>query len=286
MISKARLCIFTIFLARFLCVLETEYAKLKEINEGVISMLKEERQQKILQILDDEHKVIASDLSKRLSVSEDTIRRDLKELDHQGHINRVHSGALRIGPPVVDFSTRQNISNEIKSNLAKKAIDFIKEDMVLLIDGGTTNLQLVNQLPLTFRATVITNSPPIAMALISHQNIEVIMIGGTLFKQSLVNLGIDTVEALHTMRADLYIMGIYKIDPQLGISVPSLSEALVKRKMASISNEILGMVTCDKLATISNQIVCPTNELTYLITENVKEDIKRLYDKQGIHVID
>ncbi|AOH55373.1 DeoR family transcriptional regulator [Peribacillus muralis] len=249
-------------------------------------MLKEERQQKILQILDDEHKVIASDLSKRLSVSEDTIRRDLKELDTQGHINRVHSGALRKGPPVVDFSTRQNISNEIKGNLARKALDFIKEGMVLLIDGGTTNLQLVNQLPLTFSAKVITNSPPIAMALINHQNIDVIMIGGTLFKQSLVNLGIDTVEALRTMRADLYIMGIYKIDPQLGISVPSLEEALVKRKMAEISNNILGMVTSDKLATISYQIICPTSDLTYLITENVNEDIKRLYNKQGIHVID
>ncbi|PLR78217.1 DeoR/GlpR transcriptional regulator [Bacillus sp. V3-13] len=249
-------------------------------------MLKEERQQIILQILNDEHKVIASDLSKRLSVSEDTIRRDLKELDNQGLIKRVHSGALRKGPPVVDFSTRQSISNEIKINLAKKALDFIKDEMVLLIDGGTTNLHLVNQLPLSLKGTVITNSPPIAMALTDHRDIEVIMIGGTLFKQSLVNLGIDTVETLNTMRADLYIMGIYKIDPHTGISVPSLSEALVKRKMASISTEILGMVTSDKLDTISNHIVCPTNNLTYLITEQVNPDIKTLYDNQGIIVVD
>lgn len=249
-------------------------------------MLKEERQQRILQILNDEHKVIASDLSKRLSVSEDTIRRDLKELDNQRLIKRVHSGALRIGPPVVDFSTRQNISNEIKINLAKKALDFIKDDMVLLIDGGTTNLHLVNQLPLSIKATVITNCPPIAMALSNHKDIEVIMIGGTLFKQSMVNLGIDTVETLDSIRADLYIMGIYKIDPHIGISVPSLSEALVKRKMASISTEILGMVTSDKLDTISNHIVCPTNNLTYLITEHVNTDIKTLYENQGIVIVD
>lgn len=249
-------------------------------------MLKEERQQAILQILNDEYKVIASDLSKRLSVSEDTIRRDLKELDNQGLIKRVHSGAMRIGPPVVDFSTRQTIFNEIKINLAKAALDFIKDEMVLLIDGGTTNLHLVNQLPLTLKATIITNSPPIAMALTNHQHVEVIMLGGTLFKQSMVNLGIDTVETLNTMRADLYIMGIYKIDPHIGISVPSLSEALVKRKMATISTEILGMATSDKLDTISNHIVCPTNDLTYLITENINSDIKQLYGRQGITVID
>ncbi|BBU41371.1 MAG: DeoR/GlpR transcriptional regulator [Bacillaceae bacterium] len=249
-------------------------------------MLKEERQQKILQILNEEHKVIASDLSKRLSVSEDTIRRDLKELDNRGLIKRVHSGALRIGPPVVDFSTRQHMFNEVKIKLAKKALSFIKEDMVLLIDGGTTNLHLVNQLPLTLKATVITNSPPIAMALTNHQHIDVIMIGGTLFKQSMVNLGIDTVESLSNMRADLYIMGIYKIDPYIGISVPSLSEALVKRKMASISSEILGMATSDKLSTVSNHIVCPTKDLTYLITENISPNIKKIYGSQQVVVVD
>ncbi|MBA4493048.1 DeoR/GlpR family DNA-binding transcription regulator [Paenactinomyces guangxiensis] len=249
-------------------------------------MLKEERQQRILQILNDEHKVIASDLSKRLFVSEDTIRRDLKELDAQGLLKRVHSGALRIGPPVVDFSTRQNIYNEVKIRLALKAVDFIKDNMVLLIDGGTTNLHLVNHLPLSLKATIITNSPPISMALSNHKNVEVIMIGGTLFKESLVNLGIDAVETLNTMRADLYIMGIYNIDARIGISVPSRSEALVKRKMASISTEVLALVTPDKLDTVSNHIVCPSDHLTYLITENVKPDVKALYANQGITVVD
>lgn len=249
-------------------------------------MLKEERQQIILQIIDKEQKVIASDLSQRLSVSEDTIRRDLKELDRQGFIRRVHSGALKVGPPIVDFSTRQEIFHNIKIKLAKKALDFIKEDQVILIDGGTTNLHLVKQLPITFKATVITNSPPIATALSYHENIEVIMVGGTLFKQSMVNLGIDTVEALHTMRADLYIMGIYKIDPNLGISVPSLSESLVKRKMVSISNEILAMSTSDKLGSVSNHIVSLTNSLNYLITENIDSTTKEQYKLQQVEVID
>ena len=159
-------------------------------------MLKEERQQKILEILDEEQKIIASDLSQRLHVSEDTIRRDLKELDQKKLIRRVHSGALKIGPPVTDFEKRQKISNDLKETLAKKALPYIQENTVILIDGSTTNLQLVNALPINFKATVITNSPPIAMALAYHEQIEVLMIGGTLYKQSMVNLGIDTVEYL------------------------------------------------------------------------------------------
>ncbi|PYZ93886.1 DeoR family transcriptional regulator [Salipaludibacillus keqinensis] len=248
-------------------------------------MLKQERQQKILNILNDEQKVIASDLSQRLSVSEDTIRRDLKELDKKDLIRRVHSGALRVGPPVVDFYTRQQVKSEIKMDLANKALEFVKENMVLLIDGGTTNLHFVNQLPLTLKATVITNSPPIAMALKNHNHIEVIMIGGTLFKESMVNLGIETVESLNNMRADLYLMGIHKIDANIGISLPNLAEAAVKRKMAAISNEILAMVTSDKLNTFSNHIVSPSNVLTYLITDNIQPDVIRLYESQQISVI-
>ncbi|MDZ5781940.1 DeoR/GlpR family DNA-binding transcription regulator [Marinococcus luteus] len=249
-------------------------------------MLKEERQQRILQILNDEQKVIAKDLSTRLNVSEDTIRRDLKELDNQGSLKRVHSGALRVGPPVVDFSIRQNISYETKLRLANTVLDLIKEDTVILIDGGTTNLYMVNQIPLSFKATIITNSPPIAMALSSHENIEVIMLGGTLFKQSMVNLGTDTVQALNNFRVDVYIMGIYKVDIHSGISVPSLSEALVKREMASIATEVIGMATSDKLNTISNCIVSPAKELTYLVTEAMPADIKTLYEQEGIHVLD
>ncbi|PRO66659.1 DeoR/GlpR transcriptional regulator [Alkalicoccus urumqiensis] len=248
-------------------------------------MLKQERQKKILDILNEEQKVIARDLSRRLSVSEDTIRRDLKELDKNGLVRRVHSGALRIGPPVEDFFTRKEVMNEVKMELAKKAVEFVEDDMVLLIDGGTTNLHFVNQLPLSLKATVITNSPPIAMGLSNHQDVEVIMIGGALFKESMVNLGVETAEALNNIRADLYVMGIHKIDPQIGISVPSLGEAAIKRKMASISNEVLGMVTSDKLNTFSSHIVTPSSSLTYLITDAVQQDLVSLYNSQHIMVV-
>jgi len=249
-------------------------------------MLKEERQQNILEILNSEQKVITSDLSKRLSVSEDTIRRDLKELDTQGLIKRVYSGALRKGPPVVDFFSRQNISSDIKTELANKALCFIEDGQVILIDGSTTNLHLVNQLPLSLEATIITNSPPISMALSNHKNVEVIMLGGILFKESMINLGVQTVESLGTMVADLYIMGIYNIDAEKGISVPTLSECLLKRKMLEVSTERLALVTADKLGAVSNQIICPAEDLVYMVTENIDSDIKRLYEEQDIIVID
>jgi len=248
-------------------------------------MLKEERQQMILDLLEKDKRVIASNLSQHFNVSEDTIRRDLKELDQKGQVKRVHSGALSVGPPVTSFHYRQNISSEIKVHLAKKTLPFLKEDSTIIIDGGTTNLLLAQQIPLDFRATVITNSPPVAMALELHNNIEVIMIGGTLYKESMVNLGIETFQSLQMMRADTYVTGIYNIDAQMGVSVPTIAEAQIKRIMTEISTETIAIATADKLGTISKNIVTPSENLTYLITENAKENVVKEFTQRDIIVI-
>ncbi|MGY3749331.1 DeoR/GlpR family DNA-binding transcription regulator [Vagococcus acidifermentans] len=249
-------------------------------------MLKEERQQKIIDILNIEQKVIASDLSNRFNVSEDTIRRDLKELDSQKLLKRVHSGALRVGPPITDFAYRENLNMERKKALAHKALPFLKENSVIIIDGSTTNLALVKEIPLDFHATVITNSPPIAVELSQHAHIEVINIGGTLYKQSMINLGVETYKFLQNIRADLYIMGIYNIDIEAGTSVPTMHEAEIKQQMAKVSTEVLGMITNDKFGTVSYAIVGPVDDLSFLISENIPEKVRKEYNKKKLLLID
>lgn len=248
-------------------------------------MLKEERQQEILDILARDHRVIAKDLSIQFKVSEDTIRRDLKELDEKHLLKRVHSGALKVGPPDLEFEKRESIDEDIKAAVAKKALPLLRENSVILIDGGSTNLQLVKAIPLDFTATIITNSPPISLALAHHQNIEILLIGGTLNKEYMVTLGIDTVEQLSDMRADLYVMGVYHIDSENGLSVPSVSEALVRRKMISISAEVLAMVTSDKFETVSNQIIAPVDVINYLITDDSVKEAKKIYEPHQILVM-
>jgi DeoR/GlpR family transcriptional regulator of sugar metabolism len=236
--------------------------------------------------LDLEQKVIASDLSIRFKVSEDTIRRDLKELDQQGLLKRVHSGALRVGPPLTDFNFREQLFNEKKETLANKALPFLKEDSVIIIDGSTTNLVFAKKIPTDFRATIITNSPPIAVALAQHRNIEVISLGGILYKHSMINIGVETYKALDKIRADLYIMGIYNIDIDDGTSVPTIQEAEIKSKMVAISTEVLSMITSDKFGTVSNQIVGPIDDISFLISENIPEKTKKEYSKSKLVLID
>ncbi len=249
-------------------------------------MLKEERQQNILRQLGREGKVLATELSQTLNVSEDTIRRDLNELDEAGLIRRVHGGALIRSLPVVSFAARQKQATVAKAEIAQAALQFIRDGQVIILDGGTTTLQLARQLPADLHVTIITNSPPVAVALAEHSRVEVYILGGKLYKDGLTAIGLDTIETLGHFRADLGILGICSLHPEIGISVPNLEEASTKRAMIANSNQVIALATADKLNTAAPYLVGTLNQLTYLITEEiVTEEELEPYRKCGIKTI-
>ncbi len=145
-------------------------------------MLKEERQQQILGYLQTHGRVLAGELSKQLGVSVDTIRRDLRELSESGKMQRVHGGALPRSPVAGTYQERAQQWPETKAAIARAALRLIHDGQVILLDGGTTTLQVAQRLPLELRATLVTNSPLIAAALADHPCSEVILIGGRLYK--------------------------------------------------------------------------------------------------------
>lgn len=249
-------------------------------------MLKAERHELIIDILNDEHRIVASELSHRLNVSEDTIRRDLRELDKQGKLKRVHSGAVRVGPPITDFAYRTNVLSKTKIELARLALQFLKEDSVIIIDGSTTNLALVKEIPLDFKATIVTNSPPISVELAHYPNIEVINLGGDFYKRSMINIGIQTYKQLKDIRADLYVMGVYNIDIEEGTSVPSIQESSIKRAMGEVSSEILVMATNDKFGAVSNAIVADLKDVNYIVSDKIPRLFREKLDGEKIKLID
>lgn len=248
-------------------------------------MLREERQRKILDTLDNEGKIVAKEISIRWNVSEDTIRRDLREMDAKGLLQRVHGGAFPLATGSVIHSQRTEEDADTKNLLAEKGVKLLKEGQVILLDGSTTNLMLAKKIPLTFRGTIITNSPMICLELSKHQNVEIVMLGGTFFKESLVNIGHEAIETLKHIRADLCFLGIYSLHPEFGISIPHLEESYVKKQMIKSSNRIAALVTKSKLNTISNYIVAPVSDLDYLITaEKMPENIFRKYKELDIEI--
>jgi len=249
-------------------------------------MLTAERRQHILATLRRAGKVLASELSAALGVSEDTIRRDLRELAEADLLQRVHGGALPRSPASASFAARQSQAPAAKQAIARAAAQLVHDGQVIILDGGTTTLQVAQRLPVDLRATVVTNSPPIAIALAEHPQVEVVIVGGRLYKHSLVAIGAGAVETLRAIRADICMLGVCSLHPHDGISVPDLEEAHVKRAMIAGAAEVVALASAEKLGTAAQYIVGPIGDLTHIVTEReIPGEVLAAYQAQGITLI-
>lgn len=210
-------------------------------------MLTTHRKKAILDLLKRDGQVVATDLSVAFEVSEDTIRRDLRELAAEGLLQRVHGGALPASPATAPFAARLGVEAEAKLRIARKAASLISPGQVVIIDGGTTSDLLVKQLPPELAATVVTHSPSVAVALAGHASVEVILLGGRLFKHSIVTVGAAAIEAASHVNADLYFMGVTGVHPTAGLSTGDFEEAHVKRALAARAAETIVLASASKL---------------------------------------
>jgi DeoR/GlpR family transcriptional regulator of sugar metabolism len=210
-------------------------------------MLTSQRKREILDTLAREGQVIAKTLSERFAVSEDTIRRDLRELAAEGLLQRVHGGALPSSPAVADLTVRGKLSSSAKERIARAAAQLVAPGHTVILDGGTTSIQLVRCLPKTLRATVVTHSPNVAVELADHHDIEVILIGGRLFRHSMVTVGAAAIEALGHIRADIYFMGVTGVHLRAGLSTGDLEEAYMKRALANQAAETIVLASHEKI---------------------------------------
>jgi DeoR/GlpR family transcriptional regulator of sugar metabolism len=247
-------------------------------------MLTAERRQEILVRLARDGKVVASELVADLGVSEDTVRRDLRELAAGGFVQRVHGGALPPAPGVPSFARRLRVAPEAKAHLAQAALPLLEGAEVIVLDGGTTSLELARRLPPHRTCTVLTNSPPVAAALAEHPRAEVVVIGGRLVKEAQVAVGPETVDALRLVNADACVLGICSLHPEVGVTATDHDEAHVKRAMIESAAEVIALATADKLHTAAPWVVAPLADVTHLVTD-AGEELTADYAAAGLSVV-
>ena len=183
-------------------------------------MLKEERQTWILNKLHTSGKVVVSHLAGELKVSEDTIRRDLLDLDQKGQLKRVFGGAIPLEKPVINFFDRETADVALKQQLAMRALEFLEPDLLVAIDGSSTNLQFAKNIPDNLKLTVLTNSYSIAHVCSLKEQIRVIILGGDLLKNSMTTVGEVAAAQAAAYHPDLCFMGVYAIHPEYGMTIP------------------------------------------------------------------
>ena len=248
-------------------------------------MLTIQRKQHILSILRRDGQLVAKRLSQDLGLSEDTIRRDLRELAQDGLLQRVHGGALPASPALANFAGRLRLGSEAKAAIGRAAANMVHAGQVVILDGGTTAVQLARHLPLELRATVVTHSPSVAVELVEHPTVEVILLGGRLYKHSVVAVGAATVEAIQRIRADTYFMGVTGIHPDVGLTTGDLEEAQIKRALSDSAAETIVLASAEKLGAASPYVIAPVGELSGLVTQrDVPREATAVYERMGIVV--
>ena len=249
-------------------------------------MLTAHRRALILDVLARDGQLIAKDLATELDLSDDTIRRDLRELAADGRLQRVHGGALPASPAVADFSVRRHVATEGKTAVGRAAAALVRPGQTVLIDGGTTAQQLARHLPPDLAATVITHSPTIACELVSHPSIEVLLIGGRLFKHSIVTCGSIAMEAILQVSADAFFMGVTGVHPTAGLTTGDAEEAAVKRALSRRAAETYVLATSEKIGAASPFTVIPLQESTAVIIESSTPDTQvRALRRKGVELI-
>jgi DeoR/GlpR family transcriptional regulator of sugar metabolism len=249
-------------------------------------MLKRERQAYILHQVNLHNKVLSADLSHHINVSDDTIRRDLQELAIAGKLIKVHGGAL--SPSFHDgiHTSKEVYSYTQKKIIAQKAASLVKDGMFVLTGGGTTIIELARALPNSLRATFISGSIPAIYEYMNHPNIDVIVIGDKISKNSKITVGLDAVSRIRQIKADICFMGVNALSLENGVSDNDWDVVQIKKAMVESSQKVVCLTIAEKLNSQQPLQVCESSKIDTLITELLPDDrLLDRYKEAGIKVL-
>jgi DeoR/GlpR family transcriptional regulator of sugar metabolism len=249
-------------------------------------MLKKERQAYILHQVNLHNKVLSSSLSVEINVSEDTIRRDLLELAEEGKVIKVHGGALSHSFNHVHFPVNGVYSQNQKKVIAQKAINLIHNGMFILTSGGTTIIEMARSLPPQLKATFISGSIPAVLEYMHHPNVEVILIGDKISKNSKITVGSEAIAKIKSLKADLCFLGTNAIDIQHGITDSDWEVVQLKKAMIESCKKVVCLSIAEKVNTVQPIQVCGLGEIDTLITElEPGNPVLQPYVDAGIEVL-
>jgi DeoR/GlpR family transcriptional regulator of sugar metabolism len=238
-------------------------------------MLKKERQDFILHQLNLHNKILCADLSNKMGVSDDTIRRDLQELAQGDKLIKVHGGALSKSFHTA-FDRKMVYNLEDKHIIAQKTAALVQSGMYILTSGGTSILEFAQSLDANLNATFFTCSLNAAIEFAHHPSIEVVMIGDKVSKDSMLTTGASAVQTIESVQADLCILGIYSLDTQFGLSENDWEVVQIKKAMIKASKKTICIGISEKLNSQQKIKVANLDEIDILITELDPSDPKLL----------
>lgn len=229
-----------------------------------------ERQQFILERLEEAGRVQVTELARALGVSEVTTRKDLQELEEASFLKRVYGGAVAARRAKYNLSLGDKVGQLAltKLHLAEAALELIHDGDTLILDAGSTTLALARLLPRRRRRlTVITNALPILAELTAAEGFELIALGGIVRRHSLAMVGPQAVAALRGLHADMAFVGATGATLEQGLSTPNLIEAETKAAMIASAAKTTALLDHTKLGQASLAPFASWAELKVLVSD-------------------
>lgn len=231
-------------------------------------MDKKDRMEYISDCLRRNQRIHTTPICAELGVSDDTLRRDLADMESLGLLTRVHGGAVQRSDTSVQILERYDTERQAKARMAEKFVALLQSGDTLIIDGGTSNLEVAKALPLEMDLTVFTNSFPIAEELFSHTRHRCIFIGGEVDSEGQVTLGISTYRELQAIRTDWAIIGVSDLHPTEGAFCIKREEAFLKSAILECGRKRVVMASSKKLDRARTFKIASLADITHIVTDD------------------
>ncbi len=232
-------------------------------------LLVEERRTKILQHLRERGQVRVRELSFLFGTSEVTIRNDLKELHQRGLLQRSHGGAIIPANSISESALQERFEQrpDQKRKIGLAAAALVQEGETIILDSGTTMLEIAKNIRGKKNLQVITNGVHVAMELMGVRGIQLVMVGGMLRYDSLSVVGHFAEEMLAQFSADKLFLGAATCDLDFGICTPHMAEGRVNQAMVRIAREKILVADSSKFLRRSLCRIVLLSEIDKVITD-------------------
>lgn len=252
------------------------------------TLLKEERLQRMLEVILKAGHAKAADLAGDFGVSEITVRRDLNELAERGVIRRAHGGAIisaaaTIEPPILQRMIQEK---ECKEAIAKAAAAMIKDGESIFIGSGSTVAYVARYLTKHKNLTIVTNALNVSVDLATAAETTVVVLGGMMRHNELSLIGHIAEQSMQEVTFDKVILGIPAIDIKAGLTNDFLPEVMTDRAILNHAREVILVADHTKCGKVASAFVAPLNRVNYFITdENTSPEFLEGVRAQGVKVI-
>lgn len=233
-----------------------------------------ERRADIIQILNQKNRVMIAELCERYGLSEVTLRKDLEILKKRNLLFRIRGGAIRI-PSTTDGNDPRVEAKRLfyykqKRAIGRLAASLINENETIIIDSGTTAMEVAKNLHKFQNLTIVTNAIDIALEVSKYDRFNVILLGGHLRESSLSTVGPLAESVLKVCYCDKLFLGVDSFSIEKGISTPNLEEANINQTMISMAKECIAVFDSSKFDKRSFAFIAQVKDIDAIVTD---EDI-------------